>query len=246
MGEPNVVDIPGANIQFDVDWGMQKLGDFNRNAFWVASDRMLRELFREPVRGQAKALVQAVDALMHTRVPEDARECLSEVITGTWEAIFALREEIEAQHLRDNPQGTWDRAAPILGRLLNIDGIDRHYSFATKFLHWASCGRLPIVDSRARRSIRGQQQAYRQAGHPWRDDTRLLREAGVDRCEDYKKWVFFYSRLLQGLAEHEAGLREQDLHTQLEAVQDGENLVLGDNTLLRVLDKIFWIAGHAE
>lgn len=111
----------------------------------------------------------------------------------------------------------------------------QHYSFATKFLHWATQQRLPIMDSRARRSV-----SRFQAAHNVHREERVRSSRPDDYIGDYERWILFYSDLI-------ASLTEADREALLAA--DSSSLPAPGNprpnSLLRVLDKVFYVWGAA-
>jgi len=239
------IAIPNANIEFDCHWAFGRLSEFNSNLFWVGADRLAWEMFREPQQPWASALVMGVDSLLNTRVPKADRDCISAAVTENWERIFGLAGEIGPGDLGQHPQETFNTVEPILRVLLEVPEATRaHYSFATKFLHWASRGLLPIVDGQARQAIRDQQQAWVAQGHALVAEAHILADP-VPYPRDYRRWVFFYSHVLRALDDHECGdqLRHSDHDDQLALVGERYELAIEANTLVRILDKIFWIGG---
>lgn len=243
-----VITVEHANISFDLNWAKRQLDHFNSNLFWIAADRMAWNLFHKPCRTWAQWLVVGVDSLMRTRVPDADRITLSEDIREMWQCVRRMANTIGRHDLRENPQAVFDRVKPLFESLLTGQGNGRrHYSFASKFLHWASNGRLPIVDDLARKSIQSRQRAFRQANPTWVNETRVLRDPRRDRADDYKRLLFFYSDILRGLKEHgkEESLLKRDRQKQSHTAQRRKEFIIKTNTLVRVLDKVFWIDGQA-
>ena len=237
-----LISIPNANVGFDTEWAMEQLDCFNSNLLWTGSDHLVWQMFRNPQRRWASSLVDTVDGLMRTRVPRNHRHNLGCFVDNAWERIFGkLNQHPDLDNL-NNPVGIFEAVQPLLGDFLAVNDV-KHYSFATKFLHWASHGRLPIVDSLARKSLFRLQKEFRQDGD-WISESRIRKNARTDLREDYKNWLFLYSNMVEGLQEYKEQLLERDRTVQEDAI-GGQNecFIIAHNSLVRVLDKVFWIDG---
>ena len=98
-----------------------------------------------------------------------------------------------------------------------------YYSFATKFMHWCTKEHFPIMDSAARCAIS-------------RHEDRIASEfdpRDPDHClGDYRWWIHFYAGLLRSFGEHAEAI-----------VQADSEKATMPNSLLRILDKYFWMKG---
>ena len=149
-------------------------------------------------------------------------------------ALVPLLESLETDALLTAPRTVIDAADKVLPIILEPGGgLRRNYSFATKFLHWVTRRHFPIVDSRARTAING-----------WPQGLLIPRQARVTSMainpytSDYRRWVTFYSELMNGLTpEQQSALVSADLESQSAASGPVEN------SLLRVLDKYFYREG---
>ncbi len=104
------------------------------------------------------------------------------------------------------------------------------YSFATKYLHWISGGRFPIVDSYARQAVNLLQRKYRLQPRVW---------AGQGEWKsDYPRWIRFYGEQL--LPALDPASRDRLINADVRSQSGGTPL---RNTLLRILDKAFYQLG---
>jgi len=122
---------------------------------------------------------------------------------------------------------------PIALGLTDAGGSGGPYSFATKFLHWTTRCHFPIMDSRARAAINRLQRSRGM-------EPRVPQSTGdLPWQEEYPRWITFYSELIGSLAADE---RERLLHADRDSQPAPDPC---ENSLLRVLDKVFYTLGSA-
>ena len=133
-------------------------------------------------------------------------------------------------------------ASDMLRTLLGASGR-LNYSFATKLFHWHAPDHLPIVDSRAGKAIDDLRRKCGTDRERLKPDFSDANDASKieRRLSNYRLWIDFYSDLIRALK------RRGDDRLLLDA--DRESLkslapeFYMENTLLRVLDKVFWHGG---
>lgn len=239
-----LIQIPRANIDFDVGKAICRIQDFNSSIFMIAGERMFQQMFHNPQQEWARKLVYAINWWWSTHTPGGHQEVLSVTLSECWADISGSVATLSVDELSKNPDNVFSTVRPILKQLLEC--VDhKHYSFASKFLHWASRGCLPMVDSRARKSINLRQRHWLgQEGHRKTEDTYVTASRIDDIYQDYKKWLRFYAALLTELEAAGAvpKLCDADLNSQQKtAGLDRAELIVESNTAVRILDKVFWI-----
>ena len=233
------IPIPLANITFDPNAAAQNIEHFNTNVDYVAGDSLARRIFADSQQNRSEGMVVAINSLMKTNVTQRDQFLIAQQARDHWVEIFGGLERLPVDALEHNPREVCRAAEPILSILVEVHGRDRrNYSFATKFLHWGSRGRLPIIDTKARKFIRALQQ------HPPGDvnEESLIAHnwESTGFQEDYKRWVNFYSRLMEGLP---LQVKECLIETDWQVQHDNFPELALRNSLVRVLDKYFWIGG---
>jgi len=214
---------------------------FNRDYIYAATDSLTARHFRSyqvlPTDEAAYA-VALIDGLWATglRYVPGAGEIMLRLYEKHKDVCQRKLEELKAVRLADDPERVFDLASSMLEAFVgeSVSG-PKQYSFASKFFHWHAPQHLPIVDSNARRAIRALQEESSAYDNMIRKDTSLARGTPI---RDYWRWVLFYSDLIRELSE-----RGQD-RVLLEADRRslaGEFRL--ENTLLRVLDKVFYVRG---
>lgn len=110
----------------------------------------------------------------------------------------------------------------------------QNYSFATKFFHWTTREHFPIVDSRARSFIYGFQLSCGMRPCVRKNMTSMN---GITYVTEYGRWIGFYSELIRSLGVADrTSLLDADFSTQPKSTAV-------KNSLLRVLDKVFYTLG---
>lgn len=138
----------------------------------------------------------------------------------------------------DDLEANWEKVDGVARTLLAyFFGRDpdrrQNYSLASKFYHWTTRSHLPIVDSRARRAVNEFQEA-----HGASRAVRIPRNMTRPYAADYSRWVRFYHELIVGLDENaRIRLIKADQETQISGFRV-------ENSLLRMLDKVFFIKGE--
>jgi len=227
--------------EFDVDRACAELGYLNGQAVFAASDFLVAREFvpYEPLPpGKAVCAMLILDGLWATqlfREPgglERMLQLYGQHATSCGDALRRLHQFT----LEDHPERVSEVAAELLGTLLvPAEGGRQHYSFAAKFFHWHAPQHLPIVDSRARRAINMLQKACSQhRGVVLASTAEMWGETYV---EEYGRWIAFYSSLIRALTKVD---RERLLATDRESLPPDFSIT---NSLLRVLDKVFWHRG---
>jgi len=226
----------------DVTRACADIRKFNADSTYRASDWMVGQAFaayEALPEGQAVCAMMLVDSLWNTSLlrfnPED------------FDALFEVYEQHRALYaqtlvriypltLEREPDRVWEHAATMLRPLLESDRTEkRHYSFATKLLHWHAPEHLPIMDSFARKGIHSMQKECGQTECLIRSDVPVGSEV-----EEYRDWVRFYGWLLSRLTHEERKrLKEEDADSLPKPLHR-------DNTLLRILDKVFYIRGRPK
>ena len=245
------VQIEEAQVKIDLRDARENIAAFNKSAAYLAGDWLMHEFFGQFRDGRQKqpACVCAVlvDALWNTRVDaepgtkqrEPYEKPMNHIccdIEANGKRLRRLSLDLGREALLRFPE----RVAEVAGESLELVGIAegaarRNYSFATKFLHWLAPANFPVVDSRARKSINrllsGQGQNC-----PGSFVTGQARSCVVS---DYRRWIWFYHHLVAAATDDGWGLRlvAHDYDSQA-----GGPVGQRQNTLLRVLDKHFWMA----
>jgi len=147
-------------------------------------------------------------------------------------------KKLNENDLKDHPEKIMDVASKVFPVILN-GKKKRHYSFTTKFFHWCSPQHFPMVDLKARKAIRSFQKEQLIA-----KQNLIRNQESFDDCDDclddYEDWVYFYSNLLRGISED-----DEELLKQADRKSKYPGLVV-QHSLLRILDKVFWIWGYNQ
>jgi len=248
------VRVQNANVCFDVARAKKNIAAFNKSAAYLAGDWLMHEFFghlRDGRKNQpASVCAVLVNALWKTQVDREkgaamkspSEKPLTRVCCHLEQCIGDLRglaRRLGTNALVNYPDNVEDGACEALRLIFEVPNVQRkNYSFTTKFLHWLSPTNFPIVDSRARNNINELLRSHR------RDCRRAYIPSGGCGTveEDYKRWIWFYHYLLTAGMEQGWGekLVEHDFISQ-----SGDPIKAIRNTLLRVLDKHFWMAGSA-
>jgi hypothetical protein len=142
---------------------------------------------------------------------------------------------LQKDALENSPELIWGVASRIMPHILNhTPNCRENYSFATKFFHWSTRHHFPIVDSRARGAINAMQCEHEVRPCIWKSAVGIPKGKYI---EEYKRWIQFYSDLIRSIsAEDRKRLIEADVSSQLSKSPT-------KNTLLRILDKVFYYKG---
>lgn len=213
--------------------------DFNNNTNNVAADWIVARCFPE------------VDTVFDERLMD--RMCILNALFRTRLSameIVTLEKRIKkskiAAELRALPNAEPDqrinKALDILELFFSETEAPKHpYSFATKFLHWTTRKHFPIMDSRARSTLRELQECKSwniskrdKLPKSWNNTDRLVEYKCINPREDYRRWLCVYSTLMAALTDDQK--RQLHRFDQLPSPYAIE----GGNSLLRIIDKYLY------
>ena len=118
---------------------------------------------------------------------------------------------------------------------LICEAAGNHPVFAAKFFHWCAPKAFPVVD---RTNVPGVIREF-QEGNGWMEN-QMIPANGILHPNDYENLIHFYKKFIVEMSEHNAGIEaliQYDYNTQPEGFRHL-------NTILRVLDKFFWMKGR--
>ena len=222
---------------FDIDAAVRRVEKFNGTHALVAADHVMHEccVGTAPPTHPSEAAIKVVlvDGLWATQLfrDEGATDAISERLARCDDKLWLAIDKLGPADLKSKPDAVYETAKPFLKLILTEAGTSKqHYSFATKLLHWCTRQHFPIVDKNARKAINRFQ---RDQG----DDHGRVLAPGFDEdyVEEYRRWTRFYSILLNSL-DDKASARL--LHADKESLPGPVKI---ENTLLRVLDKHFYV-----
>jgi len=144
-------------------------------------------------------------------------------------------KKLNENDLKDHPENIMDVVRKVFPVILN-GKKKRHYSFTTKFFHWCSPQHFPMVDLKARKAIR----RFQKKSSVPKNLTVKSSPDYSNYLDDYEDWVYFYSNLLRGISED-----DEELLKQADRKSKYPGLVV-QHSLLRILDKVFWIWGYNQ
>lgn len=195
------------------------------------------------------AIVAVINGLWGTLILENRLTIISRSLQANWQGIQNSLNRLHG--LRTLYQGAspaeigeiLDVARLVFPYILappNLPPIPVNYVFATKFFHWCAREYFPITDNRrSRPAINGFQ--IRNAV-PAADIVPPNPPAPGDGLgpyvDDYRRWITFYRNLF---ATNANMLPKLWVHDRL--TQPNRRLRV-ENTLLRILDKYFYIRGR--
>jgi len=236
----------GHTYQFDLEEAKQAIISLNGDLAFSAAEHLVHQHFNlggaDFVSDQATNARRVVllDALWATQLFWDpgAHERILTRLHQNAEHLNAVLGALGEHALRDEPDAVWEAAREIFPIVMGRHQMQekQKLSFASKFMHWSTRWHFPIVDKNARKAINRFQR-----DHGIRRGQVLSDTAAVPPSEilpEYKRWVFFYSDLIRSLEGAGAvpALLEADSASQIEGLTV-------DNTLLRILDKVFYWKG---
>ena len=220
---------------------------FNGSQTLLASDRLMHLHFKSVVESfESKTIAERivlVDRVWATQLFRE-RGSADEIVTKLKKHSEMLIErvaELRKDALAENPEQVVtvaEEVFPVILRQVESNSQGRrsrqNYSFATKFFHWTTREHFPIVDRLARSRIH---QIQKQNGVASTIRRNYYSAAGLSPVKEYPLWIRFYSELIRMLSPSQ---RESLLSWDNES-QSWETRV--ENSLLRVLDKVFYIQG---
>jgi hypothetical protein len=140
---------------------------------------------------------------------------------------------------------------PWLSRFLQAppqpgDQWGGNFVLGTKFLHWASSGRTPVWDSVVRNVVVHLQHQWRNLNPQEVNEDVMVPGEGwqVDPIRTYGRWIDFCSALVLGLQARQPGILESLRNLDLESQATHHPEWAVRNTIIRVLDKYFWMKGQ--
>ena len=213
----------------------------NVSATMCASDRAIRRLFSVTSdllnADCVSERVAVLDGLWGTRLymESGSADQIAACIGKSGKNIAALISGLVPDALENSPEDVYGVAKKILPHILNhTEKCRENYSFATKFFHWCTRFHFPIVDSRARLAINALQTQLKVRPRIRKSTVAM---GDLTYIEEYQRWIHFYSDLI-------AGLTIDQRKMLVDADRDSQNSVdKMDNSLLRILDKVFYFKG---
>lgn len=239
------VGIERAIYQLDLGAAIAAIRQYNSSATLLAADRLMHVHFAE-VEGSFDPTTLAecvvlLDGLWATRLfmEPGASDRIVASLVAHANRLAPIPSELTEDALERDPKTVSNIARQVLPVILrhspgSVPRFRQNYSFATKVFHWTTRYHFLIVDSRSRARINAIQrsQGIRSAG---RSSTAAMQ--GLTHDNEYVRWILFYSDLIAGL---EAGDRDMFIETDLTS-QPADHRRM--NSLLRILDKVFYIQG---
>jgi hypothetical protein len=181
--------------------------------------------------------VVVLDGLWGTRLymESGSADRIAESISKNARSIIRLTNELAEGALEKSPGNVCKVATEIMRHVLNhTPDCRENYSFATKFFHWSTRHHFPIVDSKARVAINAIQKDKKVRPRIRKSIVGIPKGKYI---EEYAQWIHFYSDLIRSIsAENRQRLIKVDAESQASDSSTG-------NTLLRVLDKVFYYKG---
>lgn len=209
----------------------------NEDIAFLASDFMVytqAKKLTNPLNEKDMTLqVLLIDGLWATQLfrEEGVAQSIIGRINNDIKKIQKTISNLSKNDLSENPDKVY-KAAEELFPIILKSGKRQHYSFTSKFFHWCTRNHFPIVDSRARKNINRFQQ-----GHELTHDLVRKNPTAMPYLQEYRRWVYFYSDLLNSLSEKDnILLRKIDIETQRNTNAE----FVCEHSILRILDKVFY------
>lgn len=236
-----------AEYKLNMDEAINSIREFNSSEPLLVGDYLIKKHFPDDFTeikpDNLPVLIVLLNGLWGTQLFLDPGviETMVSKLREQWPTICEVLSGLGENGLAEESSKVYEAAREIFPVILNKNlGHKQHYSFTAKFFHWCTRNHFPIVDSRARKSINNFQRRH-QITRSTQGLIRITPPKSMDKLEEYEKWVNFYSDLLNSLSdEYCKELLEADKSSQM---RTNEALTV-DNTLLRVLDKVFYIQGN--
>ena len=238
----------------DIDDVKEHVRRFNNREEWVLGDNLVREIFSAELY-EVKVIerVCVLNTMWKTNLPDKeiilvGRKLYNEYFqTNEWNDIKEMIVNVKINGgLRETNEEIRQNLCDsmfnkVLEILREVTG-ERKYVFSAKFCHWIAPEVFPIIDRRNARPVIHQEQIRENF-----EENELITEITDnfnidDSVHDYKKLINFYAKELQNL--------EQTIINKLilfDYTTQSENYK-HINTILRILDKYFWLKGreHGE
>jgi len=224
---------------FPIEEAKSIIGSVNEDTAFLASDFLVytqaKKLTNSLNEKDMTLQVLLIDGLWATQLFREKGGVQSIIgrINNDIDKIQNTISNLSENDLSKNPDKVYKAAEEIFPIILE-SGKRQHYSFTSKFFHWCTCNHFPIVDSRARKSINSFQRKHKLTHDLVLKDTAAM---GMTYLEEYRRWVYFYSDLLNSLSEKDnILLRKIDIETQRNTNPE----FLCEHSILRILDKVFY------
>ena len=231
----------GTSPLLDLTTAADAIRSVNADVTFLAAERLMHQHFQsvghalDPNRVAERLVL--LDGLWSTQLFRE-RGAASRIVRNLEANANRMIDRVcglPANALQENPEQVVQAARELLPIILDAPGDHgkhkQFYSFASKFLHWTSRKHFPIMDSLARVAISRLQRL-----HGFQN--RIASEMGdLDKLDDYQRWIEFYSGLIRSLTSEQ---REHLLTIDRESQRPSYRC---QNTLLRVLDKVFYMLG---
>ncbi|PKL47791.1 MAG: hypothetical protein CVV39_05295 [Planctomycetes bacterium HGW-Planctomycetes-1] len=216
---------------------------FNSNPVNLAADYSIAKQFGHILNGEICHLPGAIvllDGFFQTGLRFQGYDSIHEIydnLQQQWVNVQASLGNLQQLPMAIQEQDERIRLLGLIPELVRGRRRVWPYSFATKFFHWCAREHFPIMDSKSRVAIHN----FQITKNVRRRDLLINKgkPKGQGECiEEYKKWINFYNRFFIDNAEDTLEQIEQCD----EEAQNGSPFHI-QNTLLRVLDKYFYIKG---
>jgi len=225
----------------DIGRAIEVIKEFNNSVTISAPELLIWNLFRDDFnfkRERAACAVVLLDGLWKTQLfrHEEDFDRITNNIAECSRKIVANLAQLKKDDLKDYPEKVYRIAKEVFPIVLGRPSQRQNYSFTSKFFHWCAREHFPIMDNNARKAInRFQKRHNLKRGI-------LVPSSVTDSTyiEDYKRWIYFYSALLNSLSPAQSqALLNADHASQCHDLRVS-------NTLLRVLDKVFYFVGKSR
>lgn len=220
------------------DSALEALVGFNNSPVYLGADSLIHQHFSSAAAALEPSTVAErvvlLDALWSTQMFREsgAHARVIASIRAHGQRVLDLLSGLDAGALQGAGPEPARAATELLPLFLGVDergGGRKHYSFASKFLHWLTRVHFPSVDSRVRTAVLALQRAHAGPG--------LIPTEWSSPEQDYQLWIRFYRDLLGSMSDQErARMLETDLESQTACRRH-------QNSLLRIWDKVFYHLG---
>lgn len=220
------------------DSALEALVGFNNSPVFVGADSLIHQHFSSAAAALEPSTVAErvvlLDALWSTQMFREsgAHARVIASIRAHGERVLERVSMLGPAELEGAGPEPGRAATELLPLFLGVDergGGRKHYSFASKFLHWLTRVHFPSVDSRVRTAVLALQRAHGGPG--------LIPTEWSSPEQDYQLWIRLYRELLGSMtAEERARMLETDLGSQTGCRRY-------QNSLLRIWDKVFYQLG---
>ena len=232
-------------ITLDMQDVIKTVGELNQDAKLLHTDFILDRMF--PAYGKPLepnklgSIVSTLDRQMATQLfwQAGALESITSNLEKNVQGMNRQLARLGPHDFRQDPDKVYSLATELFPIILDLGKHhNQNYSFTTKFFHWCTRQHFPIVDKHSRRAISNLQSSE---GVDSKTRIKISGDNAMTYIEEYRKWVDFYSSLLNSLSDHDSNeLLETDISSQR---RTAEHLMV-NSSILRVLDKYFFMKGY--